>query len=170
MQSINIARLFQVVSWRKLQSRDMDIELVDPLIGTDSCYELSNGNTFPAAALPFGAVHWSPQTGSGEWIYQYRAKTLQGLRLTHCPSVWMGDYGSFVIAALTGAVPATLEEGASRFSHAEEVAKPYAYKARLRDRGSAMEVVPTMRGGLLRFTFQRSGRPLVVLRVHPGAL
>ena len=39
------------------------INLVNPLMGTDSDFSLSNGNTYPAIARPWGMNFWTPQTG-----------------------------------------------------------------------------------------------------------
>ena len=44
-------------------------------MGADSKSSLSNGNTYPAIALPFGMNFFTPQTnitGDG-WQYQYSA-------------------------------------------------------------------------------------------------
>ena len=38
-------------------------EYVNPLMGTDSKFSLSNGNTYPAIAVPWGMHFWTPQTG-----------------------------------------------------------------------------------------------------------
>ncbi|MDE6451149.1 MAG: hypothetical protein K2L23_02460, partial [Odoribacter sp.] len=48
-------------------------EFVNPLMGTESTYELSAGNTYPAVARPWGMNFWTPQTGKmGDgWIYTY---------------------------------------------------------------------------------------------------
>ena len=35
-------------------ARTASVDLVNPLMGTDSSYELSYGNTYPAVAVPFG--------------------------------------------------------------------------------------------------------------------
>ena len=40
------------------------VDLVNPLMGTDSVVTYSHGNTYPAVALPWGMNFWSPQTGS----------------------------------------------------------------------------------------------------------
>lgn len=40
------------------------VDFVNPLIGTESKYELSNGNTYPAIARPWGMNFWTPQTGN----------------------------------------------------------------------------------------------------------
>lgn len=138
---------------------------VDPLIGTDSRYEFSNGNTFPAAALPFGSVHWTPLTGEGEWIYQHASKHFRGLRASHCPSVWMGDYGSFTLFPFSGDV--LDDPPRSRFSRSKEDARPHRYGVRL-ENGVRAEAAPSMRGALLRFTFPPGARAKVLLRVEPG--
>ena len=39
------------------------VDYVNPLMGTDSKISLSNGNTYPAIALPWGMNFWIPQTG-----------------------------------------------------------------------------------------------------------
>ena len=49
------------------------IDLVNTLMGTDSEFALSNGNTYPAVAMPWGMNFWTPQTGKmGDgWGYTY---------------------------------------------------------------------------------------------------
>ena len=39
------------------------VEYVSPLVGTQSTFELSTGNTYPAIARPWGMNFWTPQTG-----------------------------------------------------------------------------------------------------------
>ena len=70
---------------------------INPLIGSDSTHELSNGNTYPAIALPWGLNFWTPQTGEmGDgWIYTHDNQGLLGIRQTHQPSPWINDYGAF---------------------------------------------------------------------------
>ena len=73
------------------------VDFVNPLMGTDSKPGLSNGNTYPAIALPWGMNFWVPQTkymGNG-WTYQYNADKIRGFKQTHQPSPWMNDYGQF---------------------------------------------------------------------------
>ena len=46
------------------------VEYVNPLMGTQSSYELSTGNTYPAIARPWGMNFWTPQTGKmGDGMY-----------------------------------------------------------------------------------------------------
>jgi putative alpha-1,2-mannosidase len=78
--------------------------LVNPLMGTDSQYDLSNGNTYPAVAVPWGMNFWSAQTGKmGDgWMYTYDAHKIRGFKQTHQPSPWMNDYGQFAIMPVVG--------------------------------------------------------------------
>lgn len=38
-------------------------QYVNPLMGTESEFALSTGNTYPAIARPWGMNFWTPQTG-----------------------------------------------------------------------------------------------------------
>ena len=80
------------------------VDYVNPLMGTQSTYELSSGNTYPSIGLPWGMNYWTPQTGkNGDgWQYTYTANKIRGLKQTHQPSPWMNDYGEFSILPVTG--------------------------------------------------------------------
>ena len=75
------------------------VDYVNPLMGTDSKISLSNGNTYPAIALPWGMNFWMPQTGKmGDgWAYTYASDKIRGFKQTHQPSPWINDYGQFSI-------------------------------------------------------------------------
>lgn len=45
-----------------VQAKDY-ADYVSPLVGTQSSFELSTGNTYPAIARPWGMNFWTPQTG-----------------------------------------------------------------------------------------------------------
>ena len=102
------------------------VDYVNPLMGTDSKISLSNGNTYPAIALPWGMNFWMPQTGKmGDgWAYVYDNYRLRGFKQTHQPSPWINDYGMFAIMPVKG-MKINEEERASWFSHKSEVVKPY---------------------------------------------
>ena len=38
------------------------VQYVNPLMGTQSSFELSAGNTYPAIAMPWGMNFWTPRT------------------------------------------------------------------------------------------------------------
>jgi putative alpha-1,2-mannosidase len=77
------------------------VDLVNPLMGTDSSYRLSYGNTYPAVAVPFGMNSWTPVTGEpgSGWGYTYDAEKINGIKQTHQPSPWMNDYAAFALMA-----------------------------------------------------------------------
>ncbi|MEG1685463.1 MAG: glycoside hydrolase family 92 protein, partial [Bacteroides sp.] len=61
------------------------VEYVNPLMGSESSFELSTGNTYPAIARPWGMNFWTPQTGKmGDgWQYTYTANKICGFKQTH---------------------------------------------------------------------------------------
>ena len=131
------------------------VEYINPLVGTDSDHALSNGNTYPAIALPWGMNFWTPQTnkmGNG-WMYMYDDNKIRGFRQTHQPSPWIGDYGAFSIFPETGKLITDENIRGSWFSHKAEIAKPHYYRAYLADYDVITEITPADRAACFRFTF-----------------
>ena len=129
--------------------------LVNPLMGTQSDYNLSTGNTYPAIARPFAMNFWTPQTGkNGDgWQYTYGAHTIRGFKQTHQPSPWINDHAEFSLMPMTGAPVADEAKRASWFAHKAEVALPYYYSVYLADYDVTTEFAPTDRACIFRFTF-----------------
>ena len=146
--------------------KDFDpVELVNPLMGTDSEFRLSHGNTYPAIALPWGMNFWSPQTrpmGNG-WAYTYDDYKIMGIKQTHQPSPWINDYAAFSLMPLTGKIRIMEQERASWFSHKSEVVKPYYYSVYLADYDVTAEVTPTERAAIFRITFPESDSSFILL-------
>ncbi len=141
------------------------VEWINPLMGTDSKFSLSNGNTYPTIALPWGMNFWAPQTGKmGDgWIYTYDADKIRGFKQTHQPSPWMNDYGQFSIMPLTKHFNLTEDGRASWFSHKAETVKPYYYSVYLADYNVTTEITPTERSAQFRFTFPKSDSAFIVI-------
>ncbi len=141
------------------------VDLVNPLMGTDSKFSLSNGNTYPAIATPWGMNFWTPQTakmGDG-WAYKYDDETIRGIKQTHQPSPWLNDYASFSLMAVTGELKYQEDERASWFSHKAEEARPYYYKTYLADYDISAEVAPTERAAIFKFTFPENDSSYIIL-------
>ena len=141
------------------------VDLVNPLMGTDSKFSLSNGNTYPAIATPWGMNFWTPQTaemGDG-WAYKYDDNKIRGIKQTHQPSPWINDYASFSLMAVTGDLKYNEEERASWFSHKAEEAKPYHYETYLADYDITAEITPTERASMFRFTFPKNKSSYIIL-------
>lgn len=143
------------------------IDYVNTLMGTNSKYSLSNGNTYPLIGVPWGMHYWTPQTGkNGDgWQYSYTADKIVGLKQTHQPSPWMNDYGQFSIMPVNG-LKFTEEKRASWFSHKAEVASPYYYNVYLADAGVTAELTPTERAALMRFTYPKSDSTFIVVDAY----
>ena len=118
------------------------VEYVNPLMGSESTFELSTGNTYPATARPWGMNFWTPQTGKmGDgWQYQYTATKINGFKQTHQPSPWINDFGQFSIMPM--------------------VNKP---EFDMQKHDIVTELTPTDRAAMFRFTFPENEHSYVAV-------
>ena len=73
---------------------------VNTRMGTQNDFRFSNGNVLPITAIPYGMASFTIQTEIGKkrgWFYSPYSKSFEGIRLTHQPSPWLGDYGELII-------------------------------------------------------------------------
>ncbi|MEI8291050.1 MAG: GH92 family glycosyl hydrolase [Verrucomicrobiota bacterium] len=143
------------------------VSLANPLQGTDNPANFSHGNIFPAIALPFPMNVWAPYTEpqNNFLFYQYRHNQIRGLRQTHEPSRWIGDYANFSLMPVSGKLVVTENDRASVFRHEDEVARPGYYKVHLDTWNATAEITPTERAARLRFTFNQPADSYVILDV-----
>ncbi len=89
--------------------------------GTFSEMRYSCGNTLPLVAAPFGMNHFCVQTKAADagWFYHPTHRQTEGVRLTHQPSPWMGDYGHFVFMPQSGESYVLEHERTSGFTEPE---------------------------------------------------
>lgn len=147
------------------QDNESLADLVNPMVGTDSRFELSNGNTYPTIALPWGMNSWTPRTnkmGDG-WSYQYFSDKIRDIKQTHQASPWLNDYGAFSLFATTEKLVFNEEDRASWFSHKAEISRPYFYKVYLADYNTTIELAPTERCASFRFTFPDTDSAFVII-------
>ena len=147
-----------------ISSKDL-VDFVNPLMGTDSAFDLSNGNTYPAIATPWAMNFWTPMTskmGDG-WTYKYRENKIRGIKQTHQPSPWVNDYAAFSLMAVTGDLKFNEDERESWFSHKAETVTPYHYSVYLADYDVVAEVAPTERAASFKFTFPESENSYIIL-------
>ena len=141
------------------------VDYVNPLMGTDSKFSLSNGNTYPAIATPWAMNFWTPMTapiGDG-WTYKYNDDQIRGIKQTHQPSPWLNDYGAFSLMAVTGEMKFNQDERASWYSHKAEQASPDYYSVYLASYDVTAEVTPTERAAQFRFTFPDTDDAYIIL-------
>ena len=141
------------------------VDYVSTLVGTESTFSLSTGNTYPAIAMPWGMNFWVPQTGKmGDgWQYTYSAEKIRGLKQTHQPSPWINDYGQFSLMPTVGEKVFDENKRASWFSHKAETALPYYYRVYLADYDVIAEMAPTARAVMMQFTFPKTDQANIVI-------
>ena len=145
--------------------QDTPVDYVSTLVGSDSHFELSTGNTYPAVAMPWGMNFWVAQTGKmGDgWQYVYSANKIRGFKQTHQPSPWINDYGQFSIFPTVGNPVFDENKRASWFSHKAEKATPYYYKVYLADYDVTAELAPTERAAIMQFTFPETNQANIIV-------
>ncbi len=148
-----------------IENVESPVDYASPLMGTDSHYSLSNGNVYPAIAMPWGMNFWTPQTGNmgNGWAYTYDANKIRGFKQTHQPSPWMNDYGQFSLMPVTGKLKFREDERQSWFSHKAETVAPYYYSVYLAEYDVTTEITPTERAARFRFTFPDTDSAYVVV-------
>ncbi|MFD5967940.1 GH92 family glycosyl hydrolase [Streptomyces sp. NPDC058783] len=132
-------------------------DLVNPFIGTEN-----EGNTYPGAAVPFGMVQFSPDTGHNVG-YDYSNDHIRGFSLVHLSGVGCGLGGDLPVLPTTGDVTETdYAKYAASFSHDDEEAGPGYYRVGL-DSGVEAELTATERTGVQRYTFPATDKANVLL-------
>ena len=135
-------------------------QYVNTLRGSDSDVNFSHGNTFPAVAVPFGFNFWTPVTeaNSDRWLYNYNTRTISGFAVSHEPSPWIADHGSFQIMPMLDELRMAPKDRALAFDHGYEVAHAHTYRVLLDSGDISVEMAPTDHAAALRFTFNKPGR------------
>lgn len=132
-------------------------DLVNPFIGTEN-----EGNTYPGAAVPFGMVQFSPDTGHNTG-YDYSQNHIRGFSLVHLSGVGCGLGGDLPVLPTTGDVTETdYAKYEAEFSHDSEQAAPGSYKVGLKT-GIEAELTATARTGVQRYTFPATDKANVLL-------
>ncbi|MEU6405842.1 GH92 family glycosyl hydrolase [Streptomyces sp. NPDC046985] len=132
-------------------------DLVNPFIGTEN-----EGNTYPGAAVPFGMVQLSPDTGHNTG-YDHSQNHIRGFSLVHLSGVGCGLGGDLPALPALGDVTQTDDAAyAAEFSHDTEKASPGYYKVGLKN-GIEAELTATARTGVQRYTFPATDKADVLL-------
>ena len=134
----------------------MYLPYVNVKMGTNSTMRYSQGNTLPLTQWPFAMASFCPQTerlqGRERWFYNPNAPYCEGVRLTHQPSPWIGDYGSFLMTVQNDVVANSGEGACSSFRHGDTVLSPHYMRMHLLRSNAVFELTPTERGGAIKIT------------------
>ena len=99
------------------------LALVNVMQGTNSVREFSHGNVLPLQCAPFGMTDWSVQNAGDineRFFFQSRRHTFTGIRATHQPSPWAGDFGHFLINPQSGPLALKAYARASEYDPATD--------------------------------------------------
>ena len=147
------------------QKNEDYVKYVNPLIGTDSSFELSNGNTYPAIARPWGMNFWTPQSGEmGDgWVYTYKSNQLVGFKQTHQPSPWINDYGAFSLMPSVEKLSVLENDRKLKFNHENEIVEPHYYSVIFNEINTKVEFTVTERSSFFKFNFPKSENSNIII-------
>lgn len=135
----------------------MYLPYVNIKMGTNSVMRYSHGNTLPLTQLPFAMASFCPQTevvsGQEGWFYNPNVPYLEGVRLTHQPSPWIGDYGTFLMTPQNDVVANTALGACSSFRIKDSVLASHYLKVHFLRSNSIFELTPTEYGCAIRLRF-----------------
>ncbi len=140
------------------------LQLVNTLQGSNSRREFSTGNTYPAIGVPRGMTYWTPQTSDGRFTFDSQEDTICGIRATHSPSPWMGDYGHFDIIPVVGPINTLPESRASSFELKDTILTPARGKISFQRYGTEADFSVSSRCALFEMKFPETGEPAIVLQ------
>ncbi len=153
------------LAWAGAPLTGEPVDCVNPLSGANGDAQFSRGNTVVSIVAPFGMTTWAPQTDGNESpFYQVKHRQFEGIRATHQPSIWIRDYGDFLIMPVVGAWTGKPKDRASAFSHERETARPYYYSVDLERYGTRVELTPTERCAVMQFTFPDTDSASIVFQ------
>ncbi|MFE1772396.1 GH92 family glycosyl hydrolase [Streptomyces sp. NPDC059008] len=134
-------------------------DLVNPFIGSRH-----DGNTYPGAAVPFGMVQLSPDTGHTTG-YGYDDDHIRGFSAVHVSGVGCGLGGDLPVLPTTGDITETdYAKYAAAYRHDGESARPGYYRVGLTSYGGiTAELTATARTGRQRYTFPATDKANVLL-------
>ncbi|MEV6483211.1 GH92 family glycosyl hydrolase [Streptomyces sp. NPDC051576] len=164
--AVAVSALFAVPATAHASADSRLTDLVNPFIGTEN-----DGNTYPGAAVPFGMVQFSPDTGHNTG-YDYAQNHIRGFSLVHLSGVGCGLGGDLPVLPTTGDVTQTdYAQYAAEFSHDDEHASPGYYQVGLKT-GIEAELTASARTGVQRYTFPATDKANVLLNaaqsLHSG--
>lgn len=82
------------------------LDFIDTRFGTANQYAFSQGNCLPLTGVPFGMNYLAVESHQdrGAWWFHPDDHTFTGIRLTHQPSPWMGDFATMTLLPVSGPV------------------------------------------------------------------
>ncbi|GFH42333.1 alpha-1,2-mannosidase [Lactococcus hodotermopsidis] len=136
----------------------MKVTKIDTRQGTDNSWSFSNGNCLPLTGVPFGMNYFAPQTNfqNGSWWFNPRDPIFQGIRLTHQPSPWMGDFSYLSLLPINGKLNGvTISDAQSSYRSENAIFQPHFLEITALRYGYQARFSPSMYGGTLQVDYKQ---------------
>lgn len=148
------------------------LETIDTRYGTDNSHSISHGNTLPYTGAPFGMNYFVPQSShtDGSWFFNPDSPIFQGIRLTHQPSPWIGDYSWLLITPVSEKIQySDIYHRQSSYRPDESIFQPHYLKINSNRYQISTELTPSRYGARLRLTNQREQPISLILHSEANA-
>ena len=145
----------------------MTLSEIDTRFGTANDPDFSHGNCLPVTALPFAMNHFVPQTNGnrGSWWFHPDDRMLEGFRLTHQPSPWVGDFTTFIMQPISGNdEPKSIYQARTSYRQQTAVFQPDYLRLESERYHLTTQLVPSIYGAVLKITYQQE-RPGLLLHL-----
>lgn len=131
------------------------LHYIDTRQGSNNQHAYSNGNTLPYTGVPFGMNHYVVQThNEGSWFFNPNDRVFQGIRLTHQPSPWMGDFAHFLMTPIADdKIRGSVFTCQSSYRPEEATFKPHYVKVKQQRYNITTELVPSCYGAAMRMKY-----------------
>ena len=129
------------------------IPYVNIKMGTKSHRRRSYGNTLPLVQRPFGMCSFSVQTESTDgWYFQPDHEFIEGIRLTHQPSPWINDHGTFLMTVQNDVIGNNGDGAWSGYRIQDAVFRPDYLKVKFLRSNATFDLAPTERCAAIRIS------------------
>ncbi|MDT6953369.1 GH92 family glycosyl hydrolase [Companilactobacillus alimentarius] len=144
----------------------MLVNQIDTRQGTNSTPEFSHGNTLPYTGIPFGMNYFIPQTtfDNTSWSFSPMSHQFAGIKITHQPSPWIGDFSDFIVSAITGDIDLKADVTNQMGSYRPDAATFNPHYLSIYDQRyeTKTQVAPTTYGALLKYTFDEINPKIII--------
>ncbi|RYG48060.1 glycoside hydrolase family 92 protein [bacterium] len=125
----------------------------------------------PLISAPFGMTDWSVQNAGDlneRFFFQSRRNGFVGIRATHQPSPWAGDYGHFLITPQSGPVEMGAGERTSPYDPGKTIMRPDYLRIRSDKYRLTTELTSSERAAVWRIGFDKADRTGRLIFDMPG--
>lgn len=138
---------------------------VNCFMGTDSSWDFSHGHTLPLMGLPWGAHHWTPVNCYDTALpFRYYERGFHGLRLTHRPSPWMGEWCEATIAPQSGNRRCRPEERVVDLASERLALRPHRFSLSLPEENVEWVAAPSQHGAAMQFNWRGRGPRRIIFQ------